>query len=128
MCGVHHEGEAETEAVAEVAAVEEITRADVEIARINADKEIRLAKIAAGIAESETQIEAAHAEGRAEGMQDALDAVAPDPEPVAPVIVDAPEPDPEPVVDPLAPPVMDSSPEHEKPKRSSHGMSRGWFG
>lgn len=69
-CGTAHECEAAVAGVekAEVAIEKLRTNRDIEVARINAT---------AGVQISETEAEAgvAHAEGRAEGMEDAIEAV-----------------------------------------------------
>ena len=127
MCGAVHGGEAEAEAIAEVAAVEEVSRADVEIARINADRDIRLARINAGVLDQERDAELAHAEGKAEGVVETLETLAPDPEP-APVVVEAdPEPEPELVPEVPAPPVDDDHQDHEPRPPKSRGLGM-WGG
>jgi hypothetical protein len=129
-CGVGHGGESEQEAAPIVVEDNTVTPAEVEIARINADKEIRLAKIAAGVLDQERDEDLARAEGRAEGMAEAIDTLTPDPDPV-PVMVDSPAPEPEAEPDVAPPPPVSDVPasaEPTKPKRSAHGMSRSWFG
>lgn len=91
-CGVDHHAEPPP---AETAADElaEVTAAEVRIAEINAQRDVQLAKIGAGIAESETVADLAHAEGVAEGQADVIETLAPEPEP---------EPEPVVIVDPGA--------------------------
>lgn len=129
MCGEHHAGEtpAEAEAAAVIETAAEITSAEVEIARINAKRDVDLARISAGMADAERDQELAHAEGVIDGMRDVVETVAPEPEP-------APEPDPEVVVVNApeadadanaedAPPEHGSAPPEAEPKRSrSLGM------
>ena len=92
-CGIDHHAEPPViEAEAEVTEAAIVERADVEIARIQADRDVALARINAGvdkaIAENETVTALAHAEGRAEGQAEIIDAVTPDPEPAPePVVV-----------------------------------------
>lgn len=115
-CGAdHHAGER---------AEQEATRAEVEIERIRADKEVRIAQItskaAVAIGESDAAAESAHAEGVVEGVEAMADVVTPGapetpgaevmPEP----IVAEPEPGPEPP--PLPPPVTETTTVHEEKK------------
>jgi hypothetical protein len=103
-------------------AARDADRAAVEIEKIRADKEIRLARIAAGIADAERDQELAHAEGRAEGMAEVVSAGVPDPEPI---------PDPEPVepiviaddtqTDDMTPPETQHE-VHSEPKKTGLGM------
>jgi hypothetical protein len=99
-----------------------VTVAEVEIAKIGADRDVAIAKINAGIAVDETiheaEVHAARAEGEADGMAEGITAVNPEPDTeAAPVIVE-PEPEPEPSVEP--PPVESH---HREEKRG--GAS--WF-
>jgi hypothetical protein len=99
FCGEHHtDGQAETDAAAAVTVVDETTRADVEIEKIRAKKEITLARIAAGMVDAERDEELAHAVGVAEGLVDGIQGGMPEPEPEPepePIVVEAPEPEPE---------------------------------
>ena len=79
---------------AEVA--ESAVRADVEVARIEADKEITLAKIASRTVEATEESRVAQLEAELRGIKDALARLVP---------VDGPESDAEPVSDP--PPVVE---------------------
>jgi hypothetical protein len=110
--------ERETPAEAEVEAVEETASAEVEIERIRADKEVKIAQINARVVENVTEVdqaaELAHAEGKAEGMEEALSPGSPEPATDAPDVVvqtvadDEPEettaPAPEPSDAPTGPP------------------------
>jgi hypothetical protein len=116
-CGAnHHVDDAETEP--EVTVIDNsVSPAEVEIARINSAKEIKLAQIQAGTFrdELETELEALRAELR--GFKEGIDAVAPEPEPAeapAPIIVDAPEDN----VDELPPPPEDTEEHHERKSKS----------
>jgi hypothetical protein len=101
---------------------EQITDSAVEIARIEANRDVAVAKINAGVVEHSTEVEQAaelaHAEGKAEGLETAL---APEPEPAPePVVVvndDAPE---EPSIPPAEPE------EHHEPPKPKH--KSGFFG
>ena len=68
---------------------EQITDSAVRIAEIEANKEVKIAQIQAGIVEHTTEVETAaelaHAEGKAEGLETAL--VPPEPPPTEPVVV-----------------------------------------
>jgi hypothetical protein len=101
------------------AVVQELADADVEIARINASRDIKLAQISAGIASSELATEVAVAEAVAEAAEDKADAiveVVSEPEGAAPVEVqvDAPEA--------VAEPEPESAP--ELPEAEHHGGHR----
>lgn len=124
-CGInHHAGER---------AAKEDERAAIEIERIHANRDIEVAKITArtavATAETDNALTAAHAEGRADGMETALEGAAGADggqaaeleEPGAPIVVDAPEPEPDPAPD-MAPPVI------EEPRaRSSSASGGGWW-
>jgi hypothetical protein len=111
---VHNDGQAEVDAVAEVAS------ADVAVAQIEAERDVTLARIAAKVEEShdETEVEALQAELRA--MRETLALLSPAPEVApepAPVIVND--------VTPVDEPPSLPEPEHQaagsepKPKKSS---------
>ena|ERR1700733_6890842 len=98
---------------------EHTEKPDVEIARIQADRDIKLAKISAGMIEAEQVAETAHAEGVAEGMAEALH---PEPEAApetAPVVVVNDDPAPE---EPAAEPLPEAEPSHE-PKEHKHSSN-----
>jgi hypothetical protein len=59
---------AEVEAEAAAAEVDTIASADVEIAKINAQRDVQLARIAAGAVDVDQAVDLAHAEGIAEGI------------------------------------------------------------
>lgn len=109
--------------------VEEITSAEVEIARINAKRDVDLAKINAGVAEHVAEVdqaaELAHAEGEAEGLREALEPEQPSETPPV-VVMDDPSPEPE--TEAPAPPEESSEPssEHHEPKHTGYGNSA-WF-
>jgi hypothetical protein len=81
-------GETLPEAIVDEA--ELVSRADVEIARINADRDIALAKLAAKVSENELVVENAALGAAVEVLEDVVSPDAPEPEPaeVIPVIVD----------------------------------------
>lgn len=116
-CG-HQLDEPEAEAAVDVAAetaaaaegvAEQYSSADVEIERIRADKEIKLAKIQRGIASEAIEAETAVDAAKAEILDDVLTPPAPEPIPVEVAGPAEPEtPDEEP------PPVVDTAPEPEK--------------
>jgi hypothetical protein len=120
-CGLNHHLD-DIAAEPEVTVVDNsVSPAEVEIAKITADKEIKLAKIAAGTfkEEMESELESLRAELR--GFKEGIDAVAPEPEPVeqpAPVIIDAPD---EPV-DQLPPPPEDTEEHHERKSKSNMSL------
>jgi hypothetical protein len=109
-----------------VVEAEHTESADVEIARITADRDVKIAKISAGMSDVEAAVDLAHAEGVAEGVVEALT-----PEPVAaapPVVVvnddteGMPEPPPE-----AEPGDGGPSGEPHAPRHSA-GANSGWFG
>jgi len=96
-CGLTHDAPLVVEAEPE-AAVEATLATDVEIARIEADRDIKVARIGAGVAETEIESRIGALEGELRGMREALDRLAPAPEPEpapAPIVVDAPVTEPE---------------------------------
>lgn len=118
-CGNHLDREEEETAREETQQAEEAARADIEIERIRADKEIRLAKIAAGMQDAERDQELAREQGKVEGMEAIIDAATPEPET---------EPDPEPVIiedqvpetepaDDMTPPEAEHEEHHERKPR-----------
>ena len=121
-CGAdHHAADREPEAAAEVVEVHEVTSAEVEIEKIRAEKEIKLAKIAAGIADAERDQELAHERGKAEALESVI---TPDPEPQPdpePIVINdvAPEAEPEPTD--LPPAEEHQEPQH-RPKARGLGM------
>lgn len=79
-------------------AAEAVTSAEVRIAEIQAERDVRLAKIAAGIArdeaESDAKSDTARAEGEAAGLREALaPEPEPEPEPELPAVVVASDDD-----------------------------------
>jgi hypothetical protein len=122
--------EHETPVEAEAESVAEVVSADVEIARINADKEIKLAQIGARVEEHVSEVDQAadlaHAEGVAEGMAEVI--TPPEPEtPESPVIVVEDNPDTE--TPEITPPLAEDSSEPSEPKSERHGYGNaGWFG
>lgn len=105
-----------------VPAAEPITDAAVEIAEIEATRDVKLAQISAGTEEAWRDARIAELEGQMRGMREMLDrltppAPEPDPEPV-PVVVTEPEPEPVPVgTAPEPPPVVE--PVTTKTKKAS---------
>lgn len=122
VCGDGAHSMPRDEAQAEVETAAELTAAEVEIARINADRDIKLARINAGVIETEQVAELAHAEGKAEGMAEVIEAAAPEPE-QPPVIELPPAPEPEPEPEPMQPPPADESREPRPPAKP-----KGFFG
>jgi hypothetical protein len=124
-CGaVRAEAESEPDVIVEA---EHTEKPDVEIARIQADRDIKLAKITAGVAETDQVAELAHAEGVAEGMAEAIAPEVSDQAPETPVIVVDDNPEPEaPEIAP-EPPTAESAPSEAKHERSGYG-SNAWFG
>lgn len=119
------ESQAEHDQAAEDVA-EAVASADVEIERIRADKEIKIAKITAGVIDQERDEELARAEGVAEGLHEAIAPELPEQPSETPVVVvnddSAPE---EPEVSP--PPAEESSePSRHEPEHSGYGNSA-WF-
>jgi hypothetical protein len=111
------------EAVAEVEATEVVAEASVEVARIEAERDIAIAKEGTKQNAQSLQEELLELRGMVEGLQASLSALAPpepEPEPApAPVVVEAPVVDPEPDVP--EPPVAERQPR----PRKSNGLS--WF-
>lgn len=114
-CGTPHECEAF-----------EADKSAVTIARINADRDVKLAEIGARagvkIAETEAEHSADFAEGKAEGLETAIGGDEPDPEPEGgEIVVDTseeaePEADPEPEGEPEVVEVPDPA----QPKRGGY--------
>jgi len=105
-----HESEEQTE---------QITDSAVRIAEIEANKEVKIAQIQAGIVEHTAEVEQAadlaHAEGLAQGLETAI--APPEPAPAEPVVVvndDAPE---EPSIPPAEP-----EEHHERKPPAKHGF------
>jgi hypothetical protein len=119
-CHSDYGEETEAEAVADAAHEEahgmvEVSDREVEIARINAKRDVDLAKIGRGIAESEVVQEAEIATAEAEAVVETL---APEPAEQPVVVVDAPAESPEgdePAGE-LPPAESDSEPSEAKPK------------
>ena len=117
--------EAHTDAQAEADAVAEVASADVEIAKIQGDTEIKLAQIAARQADPERDAEIAALRDEVRTLKDLL----------APPMMPVPEPEPEPAPAPVTvvndAPVEDSLPEPEhrepedKPKKPGGGLGSG---
>ena len=115
-CGLEHA--VAIDEVADVVETEAVTEAAVEIARIEADRDVTLAKVNAKVEEGWQEQRIAELEGRISGMQEMLDRLTPqpEPEPEAVPIVAAPQPEPvieEPEVQP--PPIVEA-PAGKKPK------------
>jgi hypothetical protein len=119
MCGKFHGGEAEAEAVAEIATAAEVTSAEVRIAEINAERDVKLARIAAGVIDAERDTDLARAEGKADALEQI---VTPPPEPAPdPIIIDAPEAIADDAPDDAPPEVGDGSPP-PAPQRKARGL------
>ena len=119
-CGLQHAtpGEAAAPVIPEVEIARVQAHRDIEVAKIQARQEADYNETRVDVAEIEAGAELAQAEGQLEGVETVLDAITPDP-PADP----EPAPEPEtveveaPPVDDLAPPVTDSAP--PEPKRKS---------
>lgn len=107
-CGEHHgedmaqvpSGEAGEYSGEGAEIPEAVPEAAVEIARIEADRDVKVARIGAGVAEDDLRAEVEMVKGEIRGMREVLDRLAPEPEPAPePVVVaqemSAPEPEPE---------------------------------
>lgn len=117
-CQVEHPDPAAEAARAETKAAKTYTDAEVEVARLNADRDIAVAKIQAGIIKDEVVVEAVVAEAEAEAVAETL--APPEPEPAPIVIEDAGESEPEPTDIPPA--------EDEPHQRQPHKVGLGMWG
>lgn len=121
-CGIDHH----------IADREEVAAADrqIALAKIEADRDIKIAQISAGaakeLAETDNALQTARAKGQAEGMETVLGELGggggdqvPDAEP-EPIEIPEPEPAPDPPAD-LEPPIVETS------RPSSSGSSSGWW-
>lgn len=91
-------------------AAAELTRAEVEIAKIQAERDVKLARIGAGIDDASRDQALARAQGEAGVLKDII---TPDPAPVVvtdPVPVPEPEPEPDPEGDNEPPVITDDGP------------------
>lgn len=117
-CGTDHHAGDVIEDESPVTVVDNtVTPAEVEIARINAERDIKLARIAAGMQDAERDEQLARAEGKADALEQIVTPPEPDPEP-DPVVIDAPPVDDTPDD---APPPTEGSPAPE-PHNRSRGM------
>jgi len=106
--------------VEEAVDLEPVAEAEVEIARIEADRDVQVAKIEAKVADDEIVAELAALRAEVEVLRAQA---APEPEQEQAVVVVAdPEPEPEPVAEP-EPPVVEPSEEPAAKKRKS-----AWWG
>ena len=123
-CGTDHHV---ADRAAEAAADREVT-----LAKISAERDVKIAQIEAGVrrdtAEAENALETARAEGIAEGMTTVVetgavvDGQAPEPGAGDPIVVEAPEAEAEPEADPeMMPPVV------ETPAPHSGKSASGWW-
>ncbi len=102
--------------VVEAPDTEPVAEASVEVARIEADRDVKVAKIEAGTDRIEIDSRVDALEAKIDGMREVLDRLAPEPEP---------EPEPEPVVVEPGPPAPDvppppaDEPHHRAPKGRS---------
>jgi hypothetical protein len=118
---------AEAEAVAEVVETAEVVSADVEIARINADRDVTLAKIGARVEEHVSDVDQAAELAAAEATAEALEEIVspPEPEPSeTPVVVVESEPTEEAPDSPVPAAEEISEPSESKPA----GYVNPWFG
>jgi hypothetical protein len=97
-CGLAHDGTIEVAPEPEPVPAETTSANDVEIAKVEADAVVQLAKIDAKTEESEDKQRIAELEGEVRGLRETIAALTPPepPPPPAPVIVGPPEPEPEP--------------------------------
>jgi hypothetical protein len=109
-------------AAEDLAATEAVTSAEVEIARINADKEIALAKLANRQVEPELEAQLAAALAELDALRALVAPPEPEPEPEPVVIVQEPEAAPEPAEDslPAPEPVEDHKPVKKNPWLSQY--------
>jgi hypothetical protein len=125
-CGIDHHI-ADREAVA--AADREVT-----LAKIHADRDIKIAQIgassAAVLAETDNALEVARAEGKVEGMETVIESGGVDGQAAEPggtgepIVVESPAAEPVAELEPeLAPPVIESS----SPSSSSRSSGGGWW-
>lgn len=105
-----------------VAETEIAASADVQIARINADRDIQLAKIAQRMNDSDNQADLVAAEVAAEVQSDVIDQLTPDPEPAPEPVVIVNNDDAEPAEDPTELPVAE---EHSEPAESKTRVGLG---
>lgn len=118
-CGIEHEAPEPEVVVEEAVDLEPVAEADVRVAEINADRDIKIAKIERGGAEDEMAVRLAEVEGNLMGMREVLDALMNPPQPeAAPVIIEEPAPAPEEEMPPRE--------ERHEPKVPS--SKRGFFG
>jgi hypothetical protein len=127
-CGTDHHV---ADRAAEAAADREVT-----LAKIEADKVIKVEQIRAGaardLAETDNALSTARAEGVAEGMETVIDAgagvdqAAEPGEPGEPIVVEAPAAEPEPAAAELEPPIVETS--SSSPSSGSSSSSGWWAG
>jgi hypothetical protein len=114
---------------AQLEAVETVSSAEVEIARIQSDRDIALAKIAAKTVEPDLEAELAAAQAELETLRAIVNPPTPEPVDQAPVVVVADgdgqgdEDDEEPSLE-----SPENVPAEPAAHKSSHSMSQGWFG
>lgn len=116
-CGIEHEAP-EPVVIEEAVDVEPVAEANVEIARIEADRDIKVAKIERGMMADEMEIRLAEVEGNLRGMREVLDALVnpPAPEP-APIVIEEPEPEVE----------MEIPPKEERHEPKAPSRRKGFF-
>ncbi len=103
--------------------------AEVEIARINANRDIKLAQINAGVvkevAETEAAAEVAHADGVVDGIDKVLDAVGGDQGDGPPIVLPPAEPEAEPEPEPE--PELPLPPVADTPEPEPNNRGGGWW-
>lgn len=121
-CGMEHGADVEAVPVIEAEAV---TEAAVEIAKVEAERDVTLAKIAAKADESADTTRIAELEGRLRGIEEMLDRLAPPapaedaaPEPEV-VLMDPPAPEPEVSETPVEPPPIVDTPAPKAKRRNA---------
>ncbi|HLK00481.1 MAG TPA: hypothetical protein VKU39_11310 [Streptosporangiaceae bacterium] len=113
-------GSAEVVAEGVAGAAHEEARADVEVARIEGETAVELAKLDIKREEIWQETRVAELEGQVSGMREILDRLTAPPEPPP-----APEPEPEPEIADDGPPPPDDKP---APAPPAPKKSKGWWG
>lgn len=114
-CGIEHEQPMPEVVVEEAMDPEPIADASVEVARIEADRDIAVAKIEHKALDEELVMQLSALQARLDALE-AMNAPEPEPEPV--VITEAPAPEPE----PMEPPKAEERPEEPRPKAKKRGF------
>lgn len=121
-CGAEQPGTAA--AAADVAEVAQASSAEVEIARIQADRDVTLARIQAKQAQPELEADLARAEGKAEVLEEII---APPPVPEEPIVVAAGDPAADPEPEPEMEVPAEAEPPDAGPAAAVRGPSNPWW-